>query len=327
MIVINPMAPLAIYSEKVVSMFKGCKTEDMPPHIYSMAQSAYKNMLSTRRDQSLVFIGRSGSGKTCNFRHSIHYLALAAGSINKIITVDKLNNIWTILENFGNTRTPMNQNATRFTQIFSLDFDQSGVIASASIQILLLERSRIGRRQESQDPTFHIIYRLLAGVEGTLRKELYLDVLNEGNVFITPLTKHEDKQRAQSEFQRVCAAFSALGITQQEQKIIWSCLAAVYHLSNAGAAKTNARYQFANPQSAQRAANLLGTTLEELSRVIFGLPSGGMVTPNAPRVPFRTPSPTDRGFEGGVVGLDALEGFLIGLYAEVFNAVAALLNK
>ncbi|XP_044737974.1 unconventional myosin-XVIIIa isoform X3 [Chrysoperla carnea] len=332
MIVINPMAPLAIYSEKVVSMFKGCKTEDMPPHIYSMAQSAYKNMLSSRRDQSLVFLGRSGSGKTCNFRHSLHYLALAAGSLNKVITVDKLNHIWTILENFGNTKTPMNQNATRFTQIFSLDFDQSGVIASASIQILLLERSRVARRLETADPTFHIMYRMLAGVEGVLRKELFLDSLssNEGNVFITPLQKHEDKQRAQSEFTRVCSAFTALGITAQEQKIIWSCLAAVYHLGSAGAVKagsSNSRYQFANPQSAQRAAHLLGTTVEELSRIIFGLASGGMVTPSAPRVPFRTPSPTDRGFEGSVVGYDALEGFLVGLYAEVFNCVAALINK
>lgn len=29
----------------------------------------------------------------------------------------------------------MNSNATRFTQLFSLDFDQSGQIASASLQV------------------------------------------------------------------------------------------------------------------------------------------------------------------------------------------------
>lgn len=87
------------------------------------------------------------------------------------------------------------------------------------------------------------------------------------------------------------------------------------------------RYQFVNPQAAQKAANLLGTTPEELSRVIFGSASGGMVTPNAPRQPFRTPSPTDRGLERDVSGLEALEGLIIGLYSEVFNAVASMINK
>lgn len=87
------------------------------------------------------------------------------------------------------------------------------------------------------------------------------------------------------------------------------------------------KYQFANPQCAQRAAHLLGTTVEDLSRHIFG-PAGG--TPTAPRQPFRTPSPTDRNglLPGGDLGaLEALEAMLIGLYNEVFNAVAALINR
>jgi len=64
-------------------MFRGCKSEDMPPHIYAIAQSAYRGMLATRRDHSLVFLGRSGAGKTTNFKHALHYLVLAAGTINK----------------------------------------------------------------------------------------------------------------------------------------------------------------------------------------------------------------------------------------------------
>lgn len=53
----------------------------------------------------------------------------------QVVTPEKLNAIWTLLEAFGNARTHMNINATRFTHIFSLDFDQSGAIASASIQV------------------------------------------------------------------------------------------------------------------------------------------------------------------------------------------------
>lgn len=119
----------------MVSLFKGCKSEDMPPHIYSISQSSYHGMVSTRRDQSLLFLGRSGSGKTTNFRHAVQYLVTSAGSLNKVVTVEKLAALWTVLENFGNCKTMMNSNATRFTQIFSLDYDQSGVVASASIQV------------------------------------------------------------------------------------------------------------------------------------------------------------------------------------------------
>lgn len=219
-------------------MFKGCKTEDMPPHIFSIAQSAYQNMLQTRRDQSLVFLGRSGSGKTINFKHTIQYLIQASGSLNKFLTLEKLNAIWTIQHAFGNCKTQMNSNATRFTQIFSLDFDQSGVIASASTQVLLFEKSRIVKRIDAES-TFHIMYKLLAGIEGVLRKELHLDGVNGGeqNCFVTPLHKIEDKQRAQEDFVKICAAFKVLNVSDVDVKSIWMVLAAIYHLGCAGVVK------------------------------------------------------------------------------------------
>ncbi|KAI4495079.1 hypothetical protein M0804_001280 [Polistes exclamans] len=329
MLIINPVAPLAIYSEKVAHMFRGCKSEDMPPHVYAMAQSAYRGMLATRRDHSLVFLGRSGAGKTTNFKHALHYLVLTAGTVNKILTIEKLNSLFTVLEAFGNSRTHMNSNATRFTQLFSLDFDQSGQITSASLQVLLLEKSRIGRRANG-DPTFHAIYRLLAGAEGALRKELHLtNLFAENNPFVTPLQKHEDKQRAMVEFNRIIAAFRILGVSETDEKVIWLVLAGIYHLSCASAVKagttSQSRWQFARVECAEKAANLLGTSVEELSRIIFSCNGGGAGTPNTPRPALRTPSPTEQSRD--VTGLDALEGLLIGLYSEVFHCVAALINK
>jgi len=90
---------------------------------------------------------------------------------------------------------------------------------------------------------------------------------------------------------------------------------------------SNSRWQFSSPQAAQKAASLLGTTVEELARVLFGSSSGGMGTPSTPRAPFRTPSPTEKGLDRDVTGLEALEGMIIGLYGEVLNAVAALINR
>jgi myosin-18 len=90
---------------------------------------------------------------------------------------------------------------------------------------------------------------------------------------------------------------------------------------------SSSRWQFSSPQAAQRAAHLLGTTVEELARVLFGQSAGGMGTPSTPRAPFRTPSPTERGLDRDVTGLEALEGMVVGLYGEVLNAVAALINR
>ncbi|XP_066966279.1 unconventional myosin-XVIIIa-like isoform X3 [Macrobrachium rosenbergii] len=322
MVVINPTSPLAIYSEKVIQMFKGCKLEDMPPHIYSAAQASYRDLLATRRDQSIVFLGRSGAGKTTNFRHVLHYLALAAGTTNKILTVEKLNAISTLLEAFGNSRTVMNTNATRFTQIFSLDFDHSGQIASASVQVYMPEKTRVVRRPEGE-PNYHIFYQLLSGADNDLRRTLGLDKLSEPNLFMTPLQRSEDRQKAGIAWARIRAALDVLGVSPDEQHAIWSVLAAIYHLGTAGAVKASTnKFQFNKPGSAQRAATLLGTSVEELARSIF---YANPTTPST-RASFRTASPTERPTERPE-GLEALEGMATGLYSEAFNAIVALINR
>lgn len=52
-----------------------------------------------------------------------------------MLGIAKINAITNIMESFGNSRTALNKNATRFTQIFRLEFDQYGVIASSSVQV------------------------------------------------------------------------------------------------------------------------------------------------------------------------------------------------
>ncbi|XP_063697134.1 unconventional myosin-XVIIIa isoform X2 [Culicoides brevitarsis] len=324
LMVVNPMAPLSLYSEKVVSMFRGCKTEDMPPHVYSLAQTAYRTMMETRRDQSLIFMGRSASGKTTSFKHALYYLTLAAGSTNKLLTAEKVNAMNTILESFGNTKTCMNSNATRFTQILSLDFDHTGQIASASVQVLLLEKSRAGRRM-SNEHTFHVLTRLLAGAEGALQKELHLDNINfdDSNPFISIPTKLDERAKASSDFVRLVQAFSTLGIPNNSVKALWCVLASIYHLGCAGATKlgtgTTARTQFAHPSSARKAAMLLGVSMDDLTAAAFPVNTSNPGTP--------TRSPADSPEHSPNAAWDSLEGLVIGLYAEAMSAAVALVNK
>lgn len=51
------------------------------------------------------------------------------------LAAEKWQALYTILEAFGNSGTSLNANATRFSQIISLDFDQAGQVASASVQV------------------------------------------------------------------------------------------------------------------------------------------------------------------------------------------------
>ncbi|XP_041350261.1 unconventional myosin-XVIIIa-like isoform X3 [Gigantopelta aegis] len=326
LILVNPAQHLPLYSDKVIQMFKGCKQEDMPPHIFSMAQIAYREMLSTRRDQSIITMGRSGGGKTMCANHVLQYLTAAAGCVNNILSMEKLNAVNTLLESFGNSRTLLNTNASHFTRITTVDFDHSGQIASASIQILMFEKTRIIRRPEGE-PTFHILYHMLAGVDSTLRNELQLQVLNEPNMLLTPLQKQEDRQRATLSWGRILHSMEVLSIKQEEVKAICSVLAAIYHLGVAKAVKgTNNKSQFANPTAAQKAAGLLGTTIEELARSIFTVSGTSTLTRSTS---MRVSSAGDKGYgvDAGASALEHLEGFIVGLYSDCFNAIVSLINR
>uniref|UniRef100_A0A8B9JI21 Myosin XVIIIAb n=1 Tax=Astyanax mexicanus TaxID=7994 RepID=A0A8B9JI21_ASTMX len=326
MVVINPISAPSMYSEKVMHMFKGCRREDTAPHIYAVAQTAYRNLLTTRQDQSVVLLGKSGSGKTTNCQHLVQYLLSIAGSTGKIFSAEKWQAVYTILEAFGNCSTSMNSNASRFSQIVSLDFDQAGQVASASIQTMLLEKLRVTKRPEAES-TFNVFYYMMAGADSTLRTELHLNHFAENNTFgIVPQTKSEDKQKAAQQFTKLQAAMKVLGISAEEQKALWLILGAIYHLGSAGATKAG-RKQFARHEWAQKAAYLLGCSLEELSSSIFKhQPKGTLQRSTSFR---QGPDDVGTGDNSGpkITALECLEAMAAGLYSELFTLVISLTNR
>ncbi|GLD52988.1 unconventional myosin-XVIIIa isoform X5 [Lates japonicus] len=322
MVVINPLCTPSMYSEKVMHMFKGCRREDSAPHIYSVAQSAYRNLLTTRQDQSIVLLGKSGSGKTTNCQHLLQYLVSIAGSTGKIFSAEKWQAVYTILEAFGNSSTTMNTNASHFSHVVSLDFDQAG-------QTMLLEKVRVSRRPEGES-TFNIFYYILAGADSSLRTELHFNHLAENSAFgIIPHSKPEDKQRASQQFTKLQAGMKVLGISGEEQKGLWLILGAIYHLGAAGATKDGdeaGRRQFARHEWAQKAAYLLGCTLEELSSSIFKHQAKGLQHSTS----FRgAQDEAGQGDSSGskVTALECLEAMASGLYSELFTLVISLINR
>ncbi|XP_038670218.1 unconventional myosin-XVIIIa isoform X7 [Scyliorhinus canicula] len=330
MIVVNPLSSPSMYSEKVMHMFKGCRREDTSPHVYAIAQVAYRNLLTTRQDQSIVLLGRSGSGKTTNSQHLVQYLVTIAGSTGKNMTVEKWQAVYSVLEAFGNSTTSMNSNATRFSQIVSLDFDQAGQVASASIQTMLLEKFRVSKHPGNEG-TFNVFYYLMAGADNALRTELHLNHFAENNAFgISPLSKPEEKQKAAQQFNKLQIAMKVLGISVDEQKALWHILGAVYHLGAAGATKDGdeaGRRQFARHEWGQKAAYLLGCNLEELSSALFKhQPKGALQRSTSFR---QGPDECGQGDGSGprITAIECLEGMASGLYGELFILLISLINR
>ncbi|XP_050097138.1 unconventional myosin-XVIIIa isoform X2 [Anopheles aquasalis] len=342
LLIINPMAPLALYSEKVASMFRGCKAEDdMPPHIFSQAQTAYRAALETRRDQSIIFMGRSGSGKTTNFKHALYYLTLAtaAGGNNtgRPLTVEKVSAIGTILDAFGNERTALCGNATKFTQIFALDFDHAGQLVAGSIQVLPIDRMRpsgVASGAAGSAPRWSF----LAGVDvGALRKELLLEPALTGGVGsgvagVGSASAAMVQQQETADYQRLCQAFRTLNVDPVAVRGVWFVLAAIYHLTQSGAVMVAGRVQFVNPRAAQKAASLLGVPIDELLGYIWPEVANGGA--NGTSGTGGSPS----GVSGGAGGqskagatsaavAEALNAFCEALYTELFYTIVGLINK
>merc|ERR1712183_179017 len=112
-VVVNPYKRLPIYSEKVVNLYRGKKRHEVPPHVYAIADAAFRSMLQDRDNQSILCTGESGAGKTENTKKVIQYLTAIAGRANQQKADEKaqgklevqLLQANPILEAFGNAKT------------------------------------------------------------------------------------------------------------------------------------------------------------------------------------------------------------------------------
>nr|CDS26132.2 myosin heavy chain non muscle [Hymenolepis microstoma] len=289
-VVINPYKRLPIYREEIVEWYKGKKRHERPPHIFAIADTAYRNMLQDREDQSILCTGESGAGKTENTKKVIQYLASVATSTkNQKITpgnaISKLHsnevNIGEleaqllkanpILEAFGNAKTIKNDNSSRFGKFIRINFDTSGFIAGANIETYLLEKARV-IRQAPEERSFHIFYQLLASATPELKEKLLLNnaasakhnYLSHGMIEVPG----QDEKQA---FQETTEAMSIMGITEEEQQAIFKILSAVLHLGNLEfkQERNSDQATLPNQADAEKVAHLLGVPLQELTKAFL----------------------------------------------------------
>ncbi|NXX62803.1 MYH11 protein, partial [Scopus umbretta] len=294
-VVINPYKQLPIYSEKIIDMYKGKKRHEMPPHIYAIADTAYRSMLQGRRLPTFFCViffplrGESGAGKTENTKKVIQYLAVVAsshkGKKDISITVSELFRIPLffkrgelekqllqanpILEAFGNAKTVKNDNSSRFGKFIRINFDVTGYIVGANIETYLLEKSR-AIRQAKDERTFHIFYYLIAGASEQMRNDLLLEgfnnytFLSNGHV---PIPAQQDDEM----FQETLEAMTIMGFTEEEQIAILRVVSSVLQLGNIVFKKERNTDQASMPDNtaAQKVCHLMGINVTDFTRSIL----------------------------------------------------------
>ena len=58
-VTVNPYKWLPVYDNHVVGCYKGKRKSEMPPHIFSISDNAYNDMLRERHNQSMLITGKS----------------------------------------------------------------------------------------------------------------------------------------------------------------------------------------------------------------------------------------------------------------------------
>lgn len=136
--------------------------DSLPPHIFAVASRAYFSMVHNSHDQCCVVSGESGSGKT-EASNILVQQFMKLGRAKTRSLEEKILKLNPLMESFGNARTVINSNSSRFGKFLELHFTNDGHVVGAHLSEYLLEKSRVVS-QARKERNFHIFYYLLAGL-------------------------------------------------------------------------------------------------------------------------------------------------------------------
>uniref|UniRef100_A0A668U3C9 Myosin heavy chain, fast skeletal muscle-like n=1 Tax=Oreochromis aureus TaxID=47969 RepID=A0A668U3C9_OREAU len=239
-VVVNPYKWLPVYDATCVAAYRGKKRIEAPPHIFSISDNGYQFMLTDRENQSVLITGESGAGKTVNTKRVIQYFATIAalgakkesspgkmqGSLeDQIVAANPL------LEAYGNAKTVRNDNSSRFGKFIRIHFGSTGKLASADIEMYLLEKSRV-TFQLSAERSYHIFYQLMTGHKPELLEALLITtnpydypMISQGEITVKSINDVE-------EFIATDTAIDILGFSGDEKLSIYKLTGAVMHHGN-----------------------------------------------------------------------------------------------
>ncbi|KAG8136705.1 hypothetical protein E2320_005267, partial [Naja naja] len=209
-VTINPYKWLPVYKTEVVSAYKGKRRSEAPPHIFSIADNAYHDMLRNRENQSMLITGESGAGKTVNTKRVIQYFATVAaiGEPGKKTGTleDQIIQANPALEAFGNAKTLRNDNSSRF---------KSRVIF-----------------QQPGERDYHIFYQILSGKKAELQDMLLVSTNPYDYHFCSQGVVTVDNLDDGEELMATDQAMDILGFVAEEKYGAYKLTGAILHFGD-----------------------------------------------------------------------------------------------
>ncbi|XP_041495055.1 unconventional myosin-Vb isoform X1 [Microtus oregoni] len=231
LVAINPYEQLPIYGQDVIYAYSGQNMGDMDPHIFAVAEEAYKQMARDEKNQSIIVSGESGAGKTVSAKYAMRYFATVGGSASDTNIEEKVLASSPIMEAIGNAKTTRNDNSSRFGKFIEIGFDKKYHIIGANMRTYLLEKSRVVFQAEDER-NYHIFYQLCAAASLPEFKELALtcaeDFLYTSHGGSTTIEGVDDAE----DFEKTRQALTLLGVRDSHQISIFKIIASILHLGS-----------------------------------------------------------------------------------------------
>ncbi|XP_022596162.1 unconventional myosin-Ib isoform X7 [Seriola dumerili] len=228
----NPYRSLPIYTPEKVEEYRNRNFYELSPHIYALADEAYRSLRDQDKDQCILITGESGAGKTEASKLVMSYVAAVCGKGQEVNKVkEQLLQSNPVLEAFGNAKTVRNDNSSRFGKYMDIEFDFKGDPLGGVISNYLLEKSRVVK-QPRGERNFHVFYQLLSGAsDDTLKKlKLHRDFSKYNYLSLDSAVVNGLDDAAN--FRTVRNAMQIVGFMEDEVQSVLELVAAVLKLGN-----------------------------------------------------------------------------------------------
>ncbi|XP_035272460.1 unconventional myosin-Vc [Anguilla anguilla] len=267
LVAVNPYKQLPIYGDAVIHAYSGQNMGDMDPHIFAVAEEAYKQMARNNKNQSIIVSGESGAGKTVSARYTMRYFAVVSKSGSNTRVEDKVLASNPVTEAFGNAKTTRNDNSSRFGKYTEISFDKRHQIIGANMRTYLLEKSRVVFQSENER-NYHIFYQMCASADQPEFKHLRLMSADEFRYTCMGGQTDIDGVDDRADMAETRRTFSLLGLKEDFQMDVFKVLAAILHLGNVEikAVGSDQSSVSSNDQHLAAVSDLLAVSGESLCR-------------------------------------------------------------